>query len=408
VPRTLRFSSSFREERLEVTLFRAQSVSRRLGISRVTEITRLDRLGVPVFASIRPDARPGSLCVNAGKGLSTAEAKVGAYMEAVEYAFAEYNRSAIEVLTATPRDVYDGRTRPDAILDFCPVMNVDVDLNGPIACVQAADICSDMKFLVPAELIFLPFPPELGGNRYFGSSSNGLCSGNSILEATVHGLAEVIERDICSFQSIQDQSLLVANCSLPSRLGDIAAAVTAAGMKLCVRHLENVFEIPYFMAVVADAESNDPIYISVGYGCHPSKRIALTRAVCEALQSRLSFIHGGRDDLINRYQRFEGWSRQARKAYAKRLLAEVSRNGSLIQFRKIHDYSEVARDLESALEVLLSALAKNGFKHVLRVVYTPPEFPLQVVRVLVPGLECFNETTKRIGLRLRDYVRDQL
>ncbi|HSE22879.1 MAG TPA: hypothetical protein VLB68_14525, partial [Pyrinomonadaceae bacterium] len=75
-----------------MTLSRARAVSRQLGISRVTDITRLDCIGVPVFASIRPEAHPGSLCVNAGKGITVAEARVGAYMEAVEYAFAEYNR----------------------------------------------------------------------------------------------------------------------------------------------------------------------------------------------------------------------------------------------------------------------------------------------------------------------------
>ena len=61
--------------------------------TRVTDITRLDWAGVPVYASIRPEAYPGSLCVNAGKGVTPLEAQVGAYMEAIEYAFAEYGRS---------------------------------------------------------------------------------------------------------------------------------------------------------------------------------------------------------------------------------------------------------------------------------------------------------------------------
>jgi ribosomal protein S12 methylthiotransferase accessory factor len=287
-------------------------------------------------------------------------------------------------------------------------MGATIELDDPIAGIEASDIRTGEKFLVPAELVFLPFPEEAGGNCYFGSSSNGLCSGNSVLEATVHGLAEVIERDICSFQSIKDQSALVNNKSLPAPVCEIDSTLRSVGMKLYVRHLENIFQIPYFMAVVAESKTEDPIYVSVGYGCHPSSRIALTRAVCEALQSRLSFIHGGRDDLSDRYERFDGWSRQARTTYAQKLVAEVSRNGSLIQFRQIRDHSKVATDLESALEVLLAALARNGFRHVLRVIYTSADFPLQVVRIQVPGLECFNEATARIGLRLRNYVRDQV
>ena len=406
--KTFRFSSSFRAERLDVTLARARSVARDLGISRVTDITRLDCIGVPVFASIRPDASRGSLCVNAGKGITAKEARVGAYMEGIEYAFAEYNRAKLKTRLARGRDVYVGSNRHDAILDFCPVMGAEVDLDGPIACVEAQDIKSREIFLVPAELIFLPLPSQVGGARYFGSNSNGLCSGNSLLEATVHGLAELIERDTCSFQAIRDTSQLVSNCTLPTRIQKVEANLSAVGIRLYVRSVANNFDIPYFMAVVADSESPDPIFISVGYGCHPRKNIAVTRAVCEALQSRLSFIHGGRDDLTQRYQRFARWTRTTRQSYAARLLAKVSTNGRLLQFKSIPDHSRVVVDIESALQVMMDALDRNGFRRVLRVVYTPKDFPLQVVRILVPGLECFTEATARVGLRLRDYVRDQL
>jgi ribosomal protein S12 methylthiotransferase accessory factor len=391
-----------------VTLDRARSLARDLGISRVTDITRLDCAGVPVFASIRPNAQPGSLCVNAGKGMTVAEARVGAYMEAIEYAFAEYNRSSLKVVQAPAREVYEGRSRQNAILDFCPVMKAEIDLEEWLPCVEARDISSGRKYLVPAELVFLPYPLQLGGSRYFGSNSNGLCSGNSILEATVHGIAEVIERDICSFQAINDSSELVPNRSLPSPIRKIESSLSAVGLKLYVRYTENMFGIPYFMAVVAESETINPIYVSVGYGCHPLKEIALTRAVCEALQSRLSYIHGGRDDLVERYNRFKQSSSTEKARYADKLLAQVSRNGSSIRFTSVPDHARVATDLTSALDVLIDMLARNGFKHVLRVVYTPPGLPLRVLRILVPRLECFTEASARVGVRLRDYVKAQL
>ena len=404
--KTLRLSSSLRTERLEVTLERARAVAQQLGISRVTEITRLDCVGVPVFASIRPNALPGSLCVNAGKGISVAEARVGAYMEAIEYAFAEFNFSSLEIKYVKAGEVYEGRIRPDAILDFCPIMGSSIDLAEPMACVEAVDIHTRKRFLVPAELVFLPFPEQLGGGRYFGSTSNGLSSGNSVLEATVHGLAEVIERDICSFQSIKDDSVLVQKESLPPVIKSINSTLLDAGLQLYVRYLENKFQLPYFVSVVAEWKSDDPIYVSAGYGCHPSRDIAVTRSVCEALQSRLSFIHGGRDDLTGRYYRFKNWSKRARSSYAGRLLSKVSEDGRPISFNKTYDQSKHATDLESALKHLTAILKKNGFRHVLRTVYTPKRFPLQVVRIIVPGLECFNETTTRVGPRLRNYVQD--
>lgn len=340
--------------------------------------------------------------------MTVAEARVGAYMEAIEYAFSEYNRASLQILWAPAGEIYEGKTRRGAILDFCPVMNAEMDLDEPLPCVAAKDLSSGRTYLVPAELVFLPYPIQLAGNRYFGSNSNGLCSGNSIVEATIHGIAEVIERDICSFQAINDTSELVSNRSLPSAIRNIESSLSSVGMNLYVRYLKNMFQIPYFMAVVAESRPCNPIYVSVGYGCHPLKEIALTRAVCEALQSRLSFIHGGRDDLVNRYNRFKRASSHEKIHYADNLLAHVSRNGSSIRFATVPDCSRVVSDLTSALNALIESLERNSFTHVLRVVYTPPHLPLQVVRILVPRLECFTEATTRVGVRLRDHVKAQL
>jgi ribosomal protein S12 methylthiotransferase accessory factor len=106
-------SSSLRSAEPETTLARARRRAGPLGITRVTDITRLDRAGIPVYASIRPGAAAGSLCVNAGKGLRPIEAEVGAYMEAIEFALAEPGASHVTTVRATARDVLDGRHGPE-------------------------------------------------------------------------------------------------------------------------------------------------------------------------------------------------------------------------------------------------------------------------------------------------------
>src|SRR5271169_3168676 len=134
----------------EATLARAKSRAGALGITRVTDITRLDRVGVPVYASIRPTAAPGSLCVNAGKGLLPIEAEVGAYMEAIEFALAEPGRAPLPIVRATVRDVLDGRTRPEAILDLCPRVGSRVRLSAAIDCVEAQEMSgTGTRALVP-------------------------------------------------------------------------------------------------------------------------------------------------------------------------------------------------------------------------------------------------------------------
>src|SRR5215472_9669481 len=98
---TFRQSSSLRARPIAETLRLAERVGRELGVVRVTDTTRLDRVGVPVFAAIRPAATPLSLCVSAGKGLLVDEARIGATMEAIELAFAEPGRSGVAVVAAT-------------------------------------------------------------------------------------------------------------------------------------------------------------------------------------------------------------------------------------------------------------------------------------------------------------------
>ena len=382
---------------------RAEKLGTRLGISRVTDTTRLDHLGIPVFASIRPGADRRSLCVNAGKGLTAADARVGAWMEAIEYAMAEPGASSLAVVAATPRDVLDGHARPDAVLDFCPRLGSHIPLEEPMACVHAEELISGTRCLVPAELIFLPTTKTLVPRPYFGASSIGLASGNTALEATVHGLAEALEHDILAFQFVRDTSVRVRNETFPPAAMIVDRTLRERGVSLYVRFQPNAFGIPFFSATLSDPDLPSPYFVNGGYGCHPHREIALLRAICEAAQSRLSFIHGGRDDLIDFYRRFEAQDQAARLDYVHRLVAKVSA-ADAVSFSDITDRAEDAQDLDSTLTVLTQALADAGLHRVCRVVYTDPDEELQVVRILVPGLEHFDETSSRVGRRLRDHV----
>jgi ribosomal protein S12 methylthiotransferase accessory factor len=382
-------STSLRIRPIAETLALAEQIGRRLGISRVTDITRLDRVGIPVYVSVRPQALNGSLCVNAGKGFTADEARVGAWMEAIEYAMAEPERAGVPRIQATARDVLDGRTRPDAILDFCPLAGRGIRLEAPLECVAAEDICDRSLALVPAERVFIPggVPPE---QRYFGSSTCGLASGNSLLEATVHGLAEVIEHDICSFQLVRNRSYSVRLDSLPEIPSCLVELLRAAGLKVEVFYAVNGFGLPYFECVIADPDGDRDRFYNGGYGCHPIREIAVTRALTEAAQSRLSFIHGGRDDLTDWESYFAeraGTVRQARQCPECR-------------FEDIPTLDAGSADLQNCFDALIAALNGAGIRTVLRVALTRPDEPLQVVKILVPGLEEFDSFTPRVGKRL--------
>ena len=63
---------------------------RRCGVTRVGDLTGLDRIGLPVAQAVRPEAL--SEVTSLGRGLSKAEAAVGAIMEALERFFAKVDR----------------------------------------------------------------------------------------------------------------------------------------------------------------------------------------------------------------------------------------------------------------------------------------------------------------------------
>lgn len=396
--------SSLRASPPEQTLARAKAKARELGITRVTDVTRLDRVGVPVFMSIRPSAAPGSLCVNAGKGLRAIEAEVGAYMEAIEYAMAEPGASHVRTVRATARDVLDGRRRSGAVLDLCPKLGEVVRLDAPMDCVEAEETTTGARTLVPADLVFLPYRPHARYKSRFGSSSNGLSSGNTLREATVHGLCELIERDTQAFEAVRDTSALVDLDSVDGTGAKLVATIRQSGLDLFVRTAKSAFGLPYFTAVIHDSDTCSPHLLNGGSGCHPHRSIAFVRAVCEAAQSRLSYIHGGRDDLAAQHDRFRRWGDARKRTYVRRVVTTFSR-GARVPFASVDDLRRATPTIEACEALVLERLRAQGMTKAYRVAFSRPRDDLHVVRVIVPRLEVFDESLLRVGARLRDHAR---
>ena len=394
--------SSLRTRTAAETLAIAGPIAARLGITRVTDITRLDRVGIPVAASIRPDAHPLSLCVCAGKGLTAEDALVGAAMEAIEFALAEPGRSRVEVMTTKPIRIADGLSQ--TLLDLCPRFGVRIDLDAEMVCAAAEELNSGETWLLPADLIFHPGPTANGNTAYYQASTNGLASGNTVLEATVHGLAEVIERDIQSFQHFLNTSVLVQSQSLPDFLKPWLKAIADVGLDLYVRYVENEFGLPFFSSTVVDAQAGTPLYVNGGFGVHTHRSISLVRAITEAIQSRLSFIHGGRDSMTHDYRAYRGWSAQRLADRVSELTAIVANPIGAVNFDDIPDHAAMTPDVESAYVFLSEALGRCGMTRICRTAFTTPEDVLQVVRIVVPGLEMWDDRSRRVGPRLRDYV----
>ena len=76
-----------------------------MGITRLADLTGLDRIGVPVFAAVRPNSR--SVATSQGKGLTPDAARAAALMEAVESWHAE--RIELPLRLASADELRGGR-----------------------------------------------------------------------------------------------------------------------------------------------------------------------------------------------------------------------------------------------------------------------------------------------------------
>ena len=77
----------------EATFARIKAFLPVFGITRIADLTGLDRVGLPVAQCVRPNAR--ALAVSQGKGLDLISAKVSAAMESIEAYHAETMESQL-------------------------------------------------------------------------------------------------------------------------------------------------------------------------------------------------------------------------------------------------------------------------------------------------------------------------
>lgn len=396
----MRLNTSLRARSVDSTTRLAQAAMPALGITRVTDITRLDRIGLPVFASVRPRGR--TLRVHAGKGLEPGEARIGALMEAIEFAAAEADAARGVDAWATGAELE--AQWPDGLCldDFAPRFFVKAVADAPIPAVTCEALDGRGSWLLPADLVQVLAPAPCGGPALFGWTTNGLASGNTLDEATLHALFEVLERDTLALNSGRDRSALVDPASLPPALRALAARWRGLGIELLVRHVPNALALPCFEAYLHEPASTD-VNIAGGSGLHVERGIALARAVSEAAQSRLSTIHGARDDIVHYYAKYSGPNDARRRENETQLLARLQNTRRRVRFGDVAQRRAVPGP--ALLDDLVARLPAAGLGRVFRRHLAGRGSPLplrglHVVKVVVARAESLEGNGARVGPRL--------
>jgi ribosomal protein S12 methylthiotransferase accessory factor len=392
----------------EETAKRIRPFLRTVGVTRFADTTDLDTLGFPIFSAIRPTdmGGPDGISVYNGKGLTKADAKAGAMMEAVERFCGEFWKGSrvtgtYDSLVAgghvaiNPSAMYLqrlGEYRADHVLEW----------------VDGWDLLRERTVLIPLNFVICPYRGET--RHLWVQSSNGLASGNTLEEAICHALAELIERDAYTIAMVRAQVLprmkalhtamvrgsqledpgidrtlypSIDLSTLPPSVARLVRQAEKDGTQVWLRNITSDLGIPTFVGSLRRWEGDESELAAGGFGCHPNSTIAAIRAITEAAQGRNVQIQGVRED-ISRAKVGAPEYRRSKVIEGDRVLwcADSDRR---VSFSDVPSFNH--SDILEDIDLMLSRLRNDGVQDVFVVDLSLPEIPASVVRAIIPDME---------------------
>jgi ribosomal protein S12 methylthiotransferase accessory factor len=328
--------------------------ARAIGVTRVARVTGLDRCGVEVACAIRPAGQV--LQVSNGKGTTFQDAKISALSEALElWACENVDASQIHWLPEKPTADF----WPSEFIGMSAGLNRNRSAVQPWASAERLD--RPGRVFVPASHVWCPSAGAVTvGLRNLQWTANGLGAHPDPLLARWHGLLELLEREaLCRVFSegwtpehLHTRALRFEHERLP--------ALEAQGMRIhCVDATPARWPIPVVAVLIVDTDTRAPP-LAAGYACRRTGAEAAEAAFFEACQSRLTEIHGAREDVVQKSVQVPSWLLESRSPRR-----DVS---------KLPAWSGSLPALLRALNVAAAAVDVS-----------PQGVPLSVARVFVPG-----------------------
>jgi ribosomal protein S12 methylthiotransferase accessory factor len=349
-----------------------------LGITRLANITNLDWIGIPVTLAIRPNA--ATLSQGSGKGFSLEAALTSAAMETVEVHHAE------EPELKTFQMPYEHLPETRIAVEDLPFTKHHLFTEWwPYRWTMGWDLISQTEVAVPWWLVHMGWDPlrERDLNT-FQVTSNGLASGNNLLEAINAGLFEVIERDAIActrvaWLSLKQPPPVVDPATIRSDLVlELLARLQRAHVGLVLFDCTIDTGVPVYMAYLYDLRVRG-VGVYRGYGAHLDPEVAAIRAITEAAQGRVIYFAGSRDDVFRHsYLRLKQPDDSLLIPAMQALIPTL--DGSA---RK----SEATSTFEGDTQIALAKLQQAGLRQAIVVDLSKPGLPVNVVKVVVPGLE---------------------
>ncbi|MCK4260637.1 MAG: YcaO-like family protein [Halanaerobiales bacterium] len=366
-------------------------------ICKVLRTDPVDCLGLPVYISFSKkvdEDSPEYSMPHAGKGVTLEQAKCSAIFEAIERYSAKVQRNEKLIVSSFNRLTH--AIRP---LDFILPEDWNITDDSILEWVEGYSLTKNSKVLVPANFVYFPYRPiDTDIKKILPHDTNGLAAGNSLYEAILHAIYEVVEKDAISIlwktksvaptlklDNIQNKYLLKVLTQLEDK-----------NVKVNIKDMTTDIRIPSVMVVLDCCKIAGPAF-SYGSGTHLDPEVALLRAIVEAAQLRVTQI------TQNRY-----YPDRVRDSKLPLFQLIYEKSVDLIQHiitdnKNYTNISKISYNGEKDLAINLTECIKLVDDVGYEIVYvdiTREEVNIPAVRVLIPGLEPTIGISSRTGLRV--------
>jgi bacteriocin biosynthesis cyclodehydratase domain-containing protein len=337
---------------------------------------------------------------SSGKGVSDLQAKASGLCEAIErYSghFQGYERRSRARLSELGGDAvdphscqlysnrqYDERDRWNARRSRFNRVPLRFDPSAEIEWTPAWSLTNQRIRYLPTGFCYYAYP-DPPGQAYCIADSNGNAAGNTIEEAILQGLLELVERDalgIWWYNRIRRPAVAIDGFGV-SYPCELKAFLRRHDRDLWVLDLTNDLGIPVFGAFSRHTTRSEE-RIVMGFGAHTDPAMALLRATTE-LNQMLSWIlvpeMGKHSEDVIKDPETLSWLRAASLANQPYL-----RPLDQVAPRRPSDFvCHATSDVRDDLVACMSIMERLGME-VIVLDQTRPDIALPVVKVVIPGL----------------------
>ena len=336
-----------------------------------------------------------------GKGITETQARVSALCEALERYSGVYQGYEPSIVSSL-RALGDDAIHPNSCMLYSDDQyrwRAELNLNGskykfvPEPFDENVEIrwspvwsLSRKEFrLLPASYCYFGYNDDLPAHiRYCLPCSNGNAAGNTLEEAILQALFEVVERDsigIWWYNRIRRPEVELSTFSEPY-CNELKEHYQEAGRHLWAVDITTDLQIPVFAALSSKLDGGGPILL--GFGCHLDPRLAILRALTEMNQMFLTVFSLDTNlstPLIAVDEETTNWMKNATLTNQPQVVPDpAAPRRTAAEYPQWH-----SRDICDAIFECQATLERHGLE-VLVLDQTRPDIELAVVKVIVPGL----------------------